>query len=184
MLNIDWSQPESVQIYADWLEGELDHRCETWRMGIVTGSAPGISIGGRGLGRGLGRGYGDGIGIGLGIGNGNGIGGRGFGGTGIGRVINQIGVDMQVGNHYLVHCVDWVTVVGRCVEQVGPLTYRFESVSKIRDTNNGDNWHELAKGNESARRAAEYVHMETDCFVPLGVLAQEWVGDLPQEWDQ
>ena len=184
MLNIDWSQPESVQIYADWLEGELDHRCETWRMGIVIGSAPGISIGGRGLGRGLGRGYGDGIGIGLGIGNGNGIGGRGFGGTGIGRVINQIGVDMQVGNHYLVHCVDWVTVVGRCVEQVGPLTYRFESVSKIRDTNNGDNWHELAKGNESARRAAEYVHMETDCFVPLGVLAQEWVGDLPQEWDQ
>lgn len=96
------------------------------------------------------------------------------------RINFTIGEEMEVGKNYLVHCGDWHTFVGRLVRQCTPMLYEFEQVSKIRDTNNGDNWHQLALGEDlSLRDAAEYVHSDTPCFMPIAIIAQEWVGELP-----
>jgi len=88
---------------------------------------------------------------------------------------------MRVGRCYLVHVGDWHTFVGRVREQLGPLTYELEGVSKVAETNNGDVWHELAAGDERLRRACDYRHHTTPVVVPLGIAAIEWVGKLPQE---
>lgn len=88
---------------------------------------------------------------------------------------------MEIGQAYLVHCGDWHTFVGRVVAQIGPMTYKLEAVSKISDTNAGDNWHKLAEGDKKARDAATYVHFKTPCVIPLAIAAFEWVGKLPQE---
>ena len=88
---------------------------------------------------------------------------------------------MRVGRCYLVHGGDWHTFVGRVREQLGPLTYELEGVSKVAETNNGDVWHELAAGDERLRRACDYRHHTTPVVVPLGIAAIEWVGKLPQE---
>ena len=89
---------------------------------------------------------------------------------------------MKPGDAYLVHCGDWHTFVGRLVEQVSPLLYRFEKCSKISDTNNGDVWHELAAGDAEKREAATYVHNTTPVFLPVSIAAIEWIGEVPQEW--
>lgn len=88
---------------------------------------------------------------------------------------------MTVGKAYLIHCGDWHTFVGRVVKQVGPFTYEMEKCSKIADTNNGDNWEELAAGNAKARKAATYKHYTTPTLVVLTIGAFEWVGKVPQE---
>jgi hypothetical protein len=126
-------------------------------------------------------GIGSGRGIGSGIGSGSGIGrGRGIGiGRGSGEPYEA--KQMEPGKCYLVHCGDWHTLVGRCVRQVGPMTYLFESVSKIAETNNGDCWHQLAAGDKRLRKAATYQHYTTPCPIPLTIFATEWVGELPQE---
>jgi hypothetical protein len=114
--------------------------------------------------------------------------GRGSGrwsgiGRGIGRGSGEPyeAKQMEPGKCYLVHCGDWHTLVGRCVRQVGPMTYLFESVSKIAETNNGDCWHQLAAGDKRLRKAATYQHYTTPCPIPLTIFATEWVGELPQE---
>jgi hypothetical protein len=91
---------------------------------------------------------------------------------------------MIPGKTYLIHCGDWHTFVGRLVRQSGPLTFEFEQVSKVEDTNSGDNWHELAAGNTEARRRAAYLHYTTAVFLPLSIAAFEWVGDLPSRPEQ
>jgi hypothetical protein len=138
---------------------------------------------GFGFGSGFGSGIGSGIGIGSGSGSGSGIGsGRGSGsGSGIGSGEPYEAKQMEPGKCYLVHCGDWHTLVGRCVRQVGPMTYLFESVSKIAETNNGDCWHQLAAGDKRLRKAATYQHYTTPCPIPLTIFATEWVGELPQE---
>ncbi len=88
---------------------------------------------------------------------------------------------MEIGKAYLVHCGDWHTICGRVVRQCGPFTYILESVSKIHETHNGDNWQALAGGDQHARKAADYRHYTTAAVVPLNVLAFEWLGPLPQE---
>lgn len=88
---------------------------------------------------------------------------------------------MEPGKCYLIHCGDWHTFVGRVVRQVGPLTYLLESVSKIKETNNGDCWHALAAGDADLRKAASYEHYTTAAVVPLTIAAFEWVGAPPQE---
>jgi hypothetical protein len=189
---------DRVAVYAatDWL---LEHEAESavaaecgaaarlgvydvWRL--LGGSGSGIGSGrGRGIGRG--RGSGSGIGRGRGIGRGSGIGsgsGRGSGRVrGIGSGTIYPGGQMRVGRCYLVHGGDWHTFVGRVREQLGPLTYELEGVSKVAETNNGDVWHELAAGDERLRRACDYRHHTTPVVVPLGIAAIEWVGKLPQE---
>jgi hypothetical protein len=144
--------------------------------GIGRGSGSGSSGGGRGRGSGIGIGRGSGSsggGIGSGIGSGSGS------GRGIGEPYEA--KQMEPGKCYLVHCGDWHTLVGRCVRQVGPMTYLFESVSKIAETNNGDCWHQLAAGDKRLRKAATYQHYTTPCPIPLTIFATEWVGELPQE---
>jgi hypothetical protein len=88
---------------------------------------------------------------------------------------------MEPGMAYLVHCGDWHTFVGRCVKQVGPMTYLFESVSKVVETNAGDNWEKLAAGDKQARKQATYAHYKTAATVPLSIIAFEWTGATPQE---
>ena len=88
---------------------------------------------------------------------------------------------METGKAYLVHCGDWHTIVGRVVAQVGPFTYRMESVSKIAETNNGDCWEKLAEGDRALREACNYKHYKVVAIVPLNVLCFEWVGKTPQE---
>ena len=88
---------------------------------------------------------------------------------------------MEIGKAYLVHCGDWHTICGRVVRQVGPFTYLLTAVSKIHETNDGDNWEKLAAGDAAARKKATYRHYTTDAVVPLNVLAFEWLGKLPQE---
>jgi len=117
---------------------------------------------------------GSGSGIGRGSGSGSGI-GRGSG-IGSGQE-NQ----MEPGKAYLVHCGDWHTFVGRCVRQVGPMTYLFEFVSKILETNNGDCWEKLAAGDGRLRKACSYAHYTTPACVPLAIIAFEWQGPTPQE---
>lgn len=89
---------------------------------------------------------------------------------------------MEIGKNYLVHCGDWHTFVGRVVAQTGPGTYRFEKVSKISETNNGDCWEKLCAGDEQLRRICTYKHYTTSAVVPLVIVAFEWKGTLPQEW--
>lgn len=89
---------------------------------------------------------------------------------------------MEVGKAYLIHGGDWHTFVGRVVRQCGPLLYELEKVSKL-DTNSGDSWHLLAAGDERLRRGCTYFHSKTACFLPLTIFAQEWVGQVPQEWE-
>lgn len=88
---------------------------------------------------------------------------------------------MTPGKNYLIHCGDWHTFVGRLVQQSTPLLYEFESVSKIKETNNGDCWHDLASGNQGLREAASYEHYKTSTFIPVSIAAFEWVGLLPQD---
>lgn len=88
---------------------------------------------------------------------------------------------MEIGKAYLIHCGDWHTFVGRVVEQIGPMTYGMECVSKIAETNNGDCWESLAAGDERLRAACDYRHHTTPGVFPLGIAAFEWVGKLPQE---
>lgn len=87
---------------------------------------------------------------------------------------------MRIGKNYIVHLGDWHTFIGRCTEQIGPLTYALSDASKISDTNNGDNWHLLASGDKTARKAATYLHCDTEVIVPLSIAAIEWVGELPE----
>lgn len=88
---------------------------------------------------------------------------------------------MEIGKAYLIHCGDWHTFVGRVVRMVSPVVYVMESVSKIRDTHNGDNWHQLAAGDTKARKDAEYEHYKTPMAVPLTIAAFLWEGKTPQE---
>lgn len=88
---------------------------------------------------------------------------------------------MEVGEAYLVHCGDWHTFVGRVVAVVAPGVYKMEKVSKIQNTNAGDNWHLLTAGDEAARKAATYAHYTTPGNLPLVIACFEWVGKLPQE---
>lgn len=86
---------------------------------------------------------------------------------------------MEPGQAYLIHCGDWHTYCGRCVRQVGPLAYRFDLLSKIDNTNGGDNWHELAAGDTQARSRAAYLHYDVAAVIPLSIAAFEWRGELP-----
>jgi hypothetical protein len=88
---------------------------------------------------------------------------------------------MEIGKAYLVHCGDWHTFVGRVKKQVGPATYLMTEVSKVSETNNGDCWFAMAGGDTRLRKAASYVHCETDAVIPLAIAAVEWVGKTPQE---
>jgi hypothetical protein len=151
-----------------------------------------------GFGNGSGNGYGSGDGVGKGIGGGyygGGIGRGGGGGTRDGRgdgdfdedydggVTNPLTTEryMRIGRNYLCHLGDWHTFVGRCTEQIGPLTYVLQNASKIANTNNGDNWHLLAGGDKRARQQATYIHYTTEVIVPLSIAAIEWVGELPKQ---
>ena len=91
---------------------------------------------------------------------------------------------MRVGHCYLVHCGDWHTFVGRVKDQIGPLTYEFEQLSKVDISDAGDRWHELAAGDETLRRQATYWHFEGLSVLPLSIAAFAWVGELPQEYDR
>lgn len=158
---------------------------DIWRFGRGGGIGGGSGRGGgggigggSGSGGGLGSGSGSGSGLGLGLGSGSGL------GLGSGRGSwNEIypGGQMEVGKAYIVHCGDWHTFVGRVESQLGPLTYRLGSASKISDTNNGDNWHLIAAGDKRARDACTYHHHETPIVLPLSIAAIEWVGETPQE---
>ena len=86
---------------------------------------------------------------------------------------------MKPGNNYLIHCGDWHTFVGRYVEQVSPLLHRFEDVSKVWDTNNGDNWHDLCNDEPGTREAATFIKYEVAATMPIAIVAFDWVGDLP-----
>lgn len=88
---------------------------------------------------------------------------------------------MEVGKRYMLFCGDWHVFCGLCQEQLGPYTYKLVMVSKISETNNGDNWHEIAAGNEQARKRATYLHYATAGVYPLSIAAFEWEGKLPQE---
>lgn len=201
-------QTERRAMLADWLRdhGEIEVKCrETEEIppvsryvafgrgngrGIGSGGGGGVgSGGGSGGGVGVGGGSGSGIGIGTGYGIGNGRGsgrGRGSGsGRGNGYGINIERIPMETGKAYLVQTVDWFSWVGRVKRQVGPWEYEMELCSKISDTNNGDNWHLLAAGNEKARKAATYIHYTTPVILGIGVVAKiEWVGKTPQEADE
>lgn len=173
---------DRVAVYAatDWL---LEHEAES-AVAAECGAAARLGVydvwrllGGSGSGIGSGRGRG--IGRGSGIGSGSGRGSGRVRGIGSGTIYP--GGQMRVGRCYLVHGGDWHTFVGRVREQLGPLTYELEGVSKVAETNNGDVWHELAAGDERLRRACDYRHHTTPVVVPLGIAAIEWVGKLPQE---
>jgi len=183
--------------YRAWLRecGEDDEQFVAPKVqeahSFLTGSGIGSGIGiGSGSGRGSGSGIGSGSGRGSGSGSGSGSGigsgsGRGSGswrgsGSGRGRDFNSE-IFMEIGKAYLVHVGDWHTFVGRVVAQTGPMTYRLESVSKVCETNDGDNWHELAAGNTAARKKAKYEHYRTPVILPLSIAAFEYVGKTPQE---
>lgn len=88
---------------------------------------------------------------------------------------------MEIGKAYLVHCGDWHTFIGRVTAQLSAYVYVMDHVSKISNTNNNDNWHELAAGNAKARKKATYVHYTTPATIPLTIVAFVWEGLLPQE---
>jgi len=156
---------------------------DIWRFGgIGSGSWGG---GGRGSSIGIGSGSwgGGGRGSSIGIGSGKGRGGSGswsWGGRGSGSTIYP-GDTMRAGTAYIVHCGDWHTFVGRVTDQLGPLTYEMSHVSKIADTNDGDNWHLIAAGDKRARDTCTYHHYETPLVLPLSIAAIEWVGETPAE---
>lgn len=87
---------------------------------------------------------------------------------------------MKPGKNYLIHAGDWHTFVGRFVEQVSPLLYRFEQVSKISDTNNMDNWQDLCSDKGNARSEASYKHYDVAATLPISIIAFDWIGDLPK----
>ncbi len=86
---------------------------------------------------------------------------------------------MEIGKAYLVHCGDWHTFVGRITKMLSPVVYLMKNVSKISNTNNGDNWHDLA--NNIDRDKATYLHYEGVATIPLTIIAFEWVGQTPKE---
>lgn len=94
---------------------------------------------------------------------------------------------MEIGQAYLLQTVDWFAWVGRVKKQVGPWEYEFDSCSKISETNNRDNWHLLAAGDNKARRAATYKHYQQTSdgrgiILGLGVVVKiPWEGQTPQE---
>lgn len=167
-------------------------------VGSGYGGGRGIGSGsGRGRGYGYGGGYG---GIGVGIGNGGGSGGGVGNGMGAGDgVVMGAGaprgrpygsltkeIIMQIGKVYLLETVDWFAWVGRVKRQIGPWEYEFQSLSKICQTNDGDNWEKLAAGDMAARLRATYRHYADDPEQPhilgLGVVAKlAWTGKTPQE---
>jgi hypothetical protein len=146
---------------------------------FMGGSGGGIGGGGGGIGSCIGD---NSIGSGYGGGSGGGGGGYGSGGgRGNGDSGNHLTTEryMRIGRNYLCHLGDWHTFVGRCTEQIGPLTYALSHVSKVANTNNGDNWHLLAGGDKRARQQATYIHYTTEVIVPLSIAAIEWAGELP-----
>ena len=163
---------DSIGIRADW-EEEHGGNHKPWRIGLAAYAGVYIGIG---IGSGSGRGSGIGIGIGSGSGSGSGSGI----GSGIGKSVIQ-GVEMESGKAYLIHSGDWHSFVGRYVEQTSPLLHKFESVSKIRETNNGDCWGELAADMNGLREAIEVSHIYTSFELPISIGAMEWVGQTPQE---
>ena len=89
---------------------------------------------------------------------------------------------MEVGKAYLVFSGDAHVWVGRCTETPHPFLAYFESVSKIKNTNNGDVWHELADGSKELRKACSYAHSKTGKHpIPNTCGALEWQGKTPQE---
>ncbi len=88
---------------------------------------------------------------------------------------------MEIGKAYLIHCGDWHTFCGRVARQTGPFTYTLVRVSKVAETNDGDNWEKLAGGDKAARKKATYKHYTTEVILPLSIVAFEWIGKLPQE---
>ena len=89
---------------------------------------------------------------------------------------------MEVGKAYLIQTVDWFSWVGRVKRHVGSWEYEMESCSKISDTNNGDNWEQLAAGEKTARKAASYRHYTVPVLLGLGAVCKiEWLGKTPQE---
>lgn len=160
-------------VYADWFwEQGRDAEALAWSLGPL----PYIDFG-RGSGSGSGIGFGSGFGIGSGSGSGFGFGSKNFD-----LIFSRW--EMEVGKSYMIFCGDWHVFVGRCVRQSGPVIFQFETVSKIQDTNNGDNWEKLAAGDKESRLAADYRHYTTPMFLPLSIGAAEWVGELPQEFSK
>lgn len=94
---------------------------------------------------------------------------------------------MEIGQCYLLETVDWFAWVGRVHKQVGPWEYEFDSVSKICETNNGDNWEKLAAGDMESRRKATYRHYRPTSdgrrlILGMGVVCKiPWEGNTPQE---
>ena len=91
---------------------------------------------------------------------------------------------MEPGKNYLVHAGDWHTFVGEFVEQTTPLLYGFRLVSKVDDTNNGDNWHELVGDVGEARDEATFIdYPQGDELyeLPVSIIAMPWVGQLPHK---
>ena len=100
---------------------------------------------------------------------------------------------MKVGLAYMVQTVDWFTWVSRVVRQIGPWEWEFTECSKVCETNAGDNWEQLASGDEKASAAAVYKHYrildaDPDSWVcipvilGLGVVMKcEWCGPTPSE---
>ena len=87
---------------------------------------------------------------------------------------------MEPGKYYLIHSLDWHTFVGEYAEQVSPLLHRFVAVSKVSNTNNGDNWHELCADEPGTREAATFVHYANSAYLPISIIAFDWIGKLPQ----
>jgi len=181
----DWLREHDI---PDVIIEEAEPKLRFGPFDVIRFFCRGIGIGsgiGSGLGSGRGSGSGSGLGSGRGSGSGSGLGsGQGSGsglGLGLGSIIQSEVIQMEPGKAYLVHLGDWHTFVGRCVKQTGPSTYLFESVSKIHDTNRGDNWEDLAADANEARIAATYRHYSTPASVPLSIIAFEWKGKTPQE---
>ncbi len=196
--------PETRLIFMDWLQ---EHDLDPWEaygsttplrtydfrsFGNNNGSGYGIGYGwGYGIGRGSGIGSDSGLGNGYGSGSDRGYGSgsdRGYGsdsdsdsgsGSGYGNPVTQGVLYMEIGKAYLVHCGDWHTFVGRVVKMLSPVVYLMKNVSKISNTNNGDNWHDLA--NNIDRDKATYLHYEGVVTIPLTIIAFEWVGKTPKE---
>lgn len=87
---------------------------------------------------------------------------------------------MITNQNYLIHSAQGHTWVGQFVRQTTATLYLFTNVSKISQTNNDDNWHELAVGNSQAREDASYIHYEVDMNICIAVCAMDWKGDLPK----
>ncbi len=186
------NRPETKLIFMDWLEDNDLDKWEAYGSTTTLKSKDFCSFGnnkGKGEGRGntcgvcngskCGNGVGRGksvFGSGDGYGSSHGIGAWGFN---IGHPTQQGVLYMEIGKAYLVHCGDWHTFVGRIVKMISPVVYLMQNVSKISNTNNGDNWHNLA--NNIDRDKATYLHYEGIVTIPLTIVAFEWVGKTPKE---